>query len=575
MNKAAKYLAIALSFVIISSGMLIAACMDMYESDSALFFFALIPLVILFMGGVVVNERLAVPRLLLKNRFPAYCATMFATAYVIIILALGYEYVGRLWWGLPQRLNDVQSKWIIIDCLGNCTLVFIMYLGLGAWQLYVSWQNQTARERQAASNLSVYMKEVKERLNPSFILGRITLIRESIQENAGEAVAAIRELSGYLRCQLYDLPAPPGAFPVCGESMDYSVFSGFIAGDRWRVWRHVIFQAMLLIIVFDVFFDAPDRPVFSFDRLMGMLAELALLDIIAYVNIIFLYRDFKRHHDLKKYLKNVAVLIIAVLVPLVVFQALTIKPSLYTRGTPVLLVLGTLSSMTTLSMFVAGISAALLLQDWISGQQRVTMLQAETVRQEYAFLKKQINPHFLFNVLNNVGILSEDEPAEASGMLAELQKLVEYQFSETDNNNTTLRREIEFLSSYLALEGTRIEPFSYEITSDGNVDEVVVPTLLFIPFVENAVKYGSVVDGRRDLKVSFSRSGDFLEFQCENTFRPRSARSGRPGGLGISNTLRRLNLLFGDKYSYSRETGSGRYKAYLRIPLKNLSGKEL
>ncbi|MDE5633813.1 MAG: histidine kinase, partial [Muribaculaceae bacterium] len=312
-----------------------------------------------------------------------------------------------------------------------------------------------------------------------------------------------------------------------------------------------------------------------FDRLMGMLAELALLDIIAYVNIIFLFRDFKRHHNLKKYLKNVAVLVIAVLVPLVVFQALTIKPSLYSRGTPVLLVLGILSSMTTLSMFVAGISAALLLQDWISGQQRVTMLQAETVRQEYAFLKKQINPHFLFNVLNNVGILSEEEPAEASGMLAELQKLVEYQFSETDNNNTTLRREIEFLSSYLALERTRIEPFSYEITSDGNVDDVVVPTLLFIPFVENAVKYGAVVDGRRDLKVSFSRCGDFLEFQCENTFRPRSARSGRPGGLGISNTLRRLNLLFGDKYSYSRETGSGRYKAYLRIPLKKLSRKEL
>ena len=568
MNGVLKYLAIALSFVIISSGMLIATCMDMYESDSVMFFCALLPMALLFMGGVIINERVAVPRLLLRNRYLAYCGTMFVTSYVIISLALGYEYLGRAWYELPQRINDFSSKWIIIDCIGNCTLIFMMYLGLGAWQLFVSWQNQLRREKHAAANLSIYLKEIKGRLNPNLILNQIASIRESLLKNATEATAAIRELSDYLRCQLYELPAPPQSIVGQSKSMDYSVLSDFIIGKKWRIWRHAIFQGMLLIIVFDVFFDAPDHPHFSIERLMGMISELALLETLAYVNILILYRKFTRHHNLKKYLRNVAVLVIAIIAPLIVFQTLTCMPTLYSQSTPVILtILATLSSMTTLSMFVAGITAALLLQDWISGQQRITLLQAETVRQEYAFLKKQINPHFLFNVLNNVGILSVDDPKESANMLAELQKLVVYQFAETDNNSTTLNLEIDFLNSYLALESTRIEPFSFEITADNGVGDVIVPTLLFIPFVENAVKYSSVVDSRRVVKIYFTKSCNCLKFQCMNTFKLRHTSSNRPGGLGISNTLRRLNLLFGDNYSYSRDIRSGRYTVFLQIPL--------
>lgn len=567
MNKVLKYLAIALAFVIISSGVLVATCLDLYEADKTAFFCALIPMTLLFMCGVIVNERLSVPRLLLRGRYLAYCITTFLIAYVIILLALGFEYLGRTWYGLPQRINDYTSKWIFVDCMGNCMLVCMMFLGLGSWQLFILWQKQLSSEKRITENLTIYLKEIKNRLNPCYILSRISFIREILSKNVDDAVAAIHELSDYLRGQLYELPEPPRTNTKSGEMMDFSIFSDFLVGDKWRVWRHLIFQSILLLIVFDVFFDAPDRPHFTSDRFIAMLTELALLDALAYVDILILYRNFRQNRNLRKYLRNVAVMILAVLIPMIVLQILTYKPTIYTYHTPIIIsILAALSSMMTMTLFVTGVTAALLLQDWITGQQRVTLLHAETARQEYAFLKKQINPHFLFNVLNNAGILSVEEPQEAADMLAELQKLVEYQFAETDSNNTSLSREIDFLNSYLALESTRIEPFDYEIISETESHDIVVPTLLFIPFVENAVKHSSVVEGRRMVKVIFRKSGERLDFYCENSYKPREVTSGRPGGLGISNTLRRLNLLYGDNYTYTRHISHSLYTVNLSLP---------
>ena len=291
------------------------------------------------------------------------------------------------------------------------------------------------------------------------------------------------------------------------------------------------------------------------------------LNILTYINVLWLSRRFKRHRSLRKYMMEVALLLLAVIVPLIITEIATYDLNPYDKQLPVIImVIMTIGSLLTLFFFIGGTAAIIMHQDWILRKRRIMLLHAETVRQEYAFLKKQINPHFLFNVLNNVGILSIDEPAEASDMLVELQKLVKYQFAETDSDTTTLRREIEFLNSYLTLEGTRIEPFSFEITADNGIGDVIVPTLLFIPFVENAVKHSSVVDSRRDVNISFACSKDNLIFRCENTFKVRHSKPGHPGGLGISNTLRRLNLLFGDNYSYSRRITEHRYIVSLRLP---------
>lgn len=192
--------------------------------------------------------------------------------------------------------------------------------------------------------------------------------------------------------------------------------------------------------------------------------------------------------------------------------------------------------------------------------------EAETVRQEYAFLKKQINPHFLFNVLNNIGILAADEPFEASAMLAELRRLIGYQLRHASDSETTVDSEIAFLRTYLNLARTRIDGLEYKIETDGEVGQISVPTLLFATFVENAVKHSAPSGGRRQISVRFTETRRGLVFICENTIGPvESCRSDKAGGLGLANTLRRLELLYGSEFSYQSRASASVYSVVLRI----------
>lgn len=364
------------------------------------------------------------------------------------------------------------------------------------------------------------------------------------------------------------MPVPPVQSGSEASMSDYPGLANFITGSRYRLTRHCLFQFVLIVISFGTFINAPDMPEFA-ENAAGFVVMYLFLNLLAYINIMWLFRRFKRSGSLKKYIREIGLLLVAVIIPLIVMQTATYAMNPYDKQFPVVLVLiSTMGTVITLFFFIGGIAAVMLFQDWVKGQRRLTLLHAETVRQEYAFLKKQINPHFLFNVLNNIGILSADEPAEAANMLSELRKLIDYQFDETDRNMTRLGSEIRFLKSYLSLEATRIEPFEFEMTAETEIEEVLVPTLLFIPFVENAVKYSCAVEGVRRVEISFIKEDDYVLFRCVNTYCRSEAASGHTGGIGVSNTLRRLNLLFGNDFEYSRRIDCGRYMVVLEIPAK-------
>ena len=131
-----------------------------------------------------------------------------------------------------------------------------------------------------------------------------------------------------------------------------------------------------------------------------------------------------------------------------------------------------------------------------------------------------------------------------------------------------MAHEVWFLRSYLNLEQARIEPFDYSITTDRRVGEMFVPTLIFITFVENAVKYSSVVNGRRYVDVSFARAPHGMCWmRCVNSFSHDSGRSDiHSGGLGLVNTRRRLEYLYGERFSLSEHVESGEYIVNLTIP---------
>lgn len=131
----------------------------------------------------------------------------------------------------------------------------------------------------------------------------------------------------------------------------------------------------------------------------------------------------------------------------------------------------------------------------------MVLLNAESLRQEYAYLRKQINPHFLFNVLNNASILAFEDSEDAIRMFESLKHMLEYQFAETGKTDMTLEREMDFLDTYLSLEASRIDSLEYELSAQGDIKDVMIPTMIYITFVENAVKYSTMISGGRKVTV--------------------------------------------------------------------------
>lgn len=570
---ALKYPALTLAFASLASGSIIAAGMDSFDTIGYRIFWMLIPLTALFLALMAVNLRFAVPRLLLRDRLPAYCLCMLFLSYLLPLTALGMEYVLRRWLALPPRITSWDSPWILVDTFCNSILLFLIMAGLGFMTVYGRWRSQLIREERCSDSLGRYITQVRELLNPEVIFSWIDRIIGLMNISVQEANGEITSLCRYLRRQLYELPQPSVVMEKDNGPDDSAVIRVFLS-RKWRAWRHCLFQGVLLIISLGVFFNTPDCPEFTWERFAGFLSMFLFFDIIAYIDILWLYPGLEKNGDLRRYVRNTAILIAAVIIPLIAIQIITYEPEPYTKLFPLpIMIISTVGTVVTVALFLCGVSAALALRNWLRGRRRLTLLKAEYVRQEYAFLRKQINPHFLFNVLNNAGILSEEEPAESERMLRELRRLLVYQFEETGRMVTPLGNEIDFLRSYLALEATRIEPFEFSVEVEGEIGHISVPTLLFIPFVENAVKYSAVTDGRRSVRLTFSSGPDGILFRCSNTFREGISSGGRPGGLGLANTLRRLELLYGGRAVISRRIGSGNYMTTLFLPYDELHNR--
>lgn len=567
MNTALKYLLLTIVFMFLSSGVLVAGFLDVYDAVGSSIFWLLLPMTLLFISAVVINDKQLIPRLLLRGRYGYYCGGVFGVVYLLSFIALCLEYCTRSWLDMPMRIADYSSPWILADILGNSLLLAMILWGLGLLHLYKGWETEAKEEKSLAGRLETYISTVNVRLNLSSILDRLHNISENISNSPESTASRIRELSNYLREQLYELPEPPLMDSAVPTNTSHSHLAEWLASKRYRVVRHLIFISILAIISCGTFFNTPDSPEFTFDRLLGVLSMFGILVFMAYVNILWLYPKFLKRGSMKRYIVSVGLLLLAIVAPLIVLQILTYEPNVYSKPLPVLIaVISTIGSVLTLFLFIGGISSVLMLQNYIQTNHRMILLKAETVRQEYAWLRKQINPHFLFNVLNNIGICVYDDPELTARLLTELQHLLKYQLLDMRAETTTVKDECAFINSYFALESTRRDRFEYELKCEA-ADNIEIPTLLFIPFVENAVKYSSPETGEPDVFVRFSIEQKRLRFVCENRYDSDKIKLMKRGGIGVDNTLQRLKYIYGDDFDYKVKNDGKTYTVELKIPL--------
>lgn len=211
-------------------------------------------------------------------------------------------------------------------------------------------------------------------------------------------------------------------------------------------------------------------------------------------------------------------------------------------------------------------SSVKLFQKGMMDRQLIYELEQSKTYAELEQLKNQINPHFLFNMLNNANVLTKKDPEKASQVLMKLSDLLRYQLYDSARDKVLLTSDIHFLEDFLNLEKVRRDSFDFLISKEGDLSGVQVPPLLFISFVENAVKHNNDATRSSYVNLYFDVRNDELFFKCINS-KPRLRSVNNTGGLGLTNVKRRLELLFPGTHSLHIEDDPERYCVTLTIKL--------
>lgn len=327
------------------------------------------------------------------------------------------------------------------------------------------------------------------------------------------------------------------------------ILSNLLLKPSFRAYRHLIMQITLVLTTLGNLLYEPYA--FWLERLPFWLVGLMVFNVIVYINIYLLVPRLLFGGKAKSYILSVLSLVffsslINLLGYLIAAQhAVTLKEILFVY----------ISAIPGFSGFLAGITGLLIFRHCLENKCRIHELQTATMEVELANLKNQINPHFLFNMLNNANILTEEDTDKSSRLLETLNSLLKYQISDSSKDSVCLKDDIGFLHDYLELEKTRRGRFDYTIKKEGNCD-IQIPPLLFIPFVENAVKHNP--ESASYVNLLFHIEDGRLHFKCVNP-KPRLFHTQKIGGIGLANVKRRLDLLFGTSYNLNLSDEKGKY----------------
>jgi hypothetical protein len=223
-----------------------------------------------------------------------------------------------------------------------------------------------------------------------------------------------------------------------------------------------------------------------------------------------------------------------------------------------------------ISFLIAGFNTAISVTNrWFVEEQARKEIEKEHIESKLAFLQNQVNPHFLMNTLNNIHSLIEGDQKLAQNAVLKLSEMMRYLLYESGRGTTTLRKEIEFLRSYLELMQLRVDK-SIVVNLDlpEKFINVNLPPLLFIPFIENAFKHG--VSYREPSALSFKlvQNTNSLEFNATNnisSFRNRDSSSNH-GGFGLENIQKRLDILYGSSHTLEITKSDHEFSVKLIIP---------
>lgn len=291
--------------------------------------------------------------------------------------------------------------------------------------------------------------------------------------------------------------------------------------------------------------------------------SVATVSITYYLMPRFLYK--------KKYWQFfVGVALVVVLV--IIVEEMVLEPILFPgtkRGNefPGIYVslLGVLPVMCILSGFKFG-------WDALKKQAQIDELETTIQESELQFLRNQINPHFLFNNLNNLYSYALQESPKTPEIILEMSGVLRYMLYESKEQFVPLKKELEQLNNFILLYKLQIEDRGeVHFDVDKIEEEYKIAPLILIVFIENAFKHsqsGQSSDIKIDISVKLKN--DTLEFLCKNNYEPGFSLDSVAKGIGLKNVKKRLEILYPKKHILQIEEADKNYTVYLKLELEKV-----
>jgi LytS/YehU family sensor histidine kinase len=218
-----------------------------------------------------------------------------------------------------------------------------------------------------------------------------------------------------------------------------------------------------------------------------------------------------------------------------------------------------ISAVTTIFFMILISTSFKVLADSIKQRFLLKQIEAKQVQTELRLLKTQINPHFLFNTLNNLfGMARKQDPQTADG-IAGLSHLMRYMIYESNVEFISLEKEIQQINRLIELQKLRFtkdDDIAIDFSTKGESRNLQIPPMLLIPFVENAFKHGISLASPSFVRIHLYVDVDKLEFRVTNSKHPKSEKREEEGpGIGLQNVSRRLELLYPGKHELAISDG--------------------
>ncbi len=205
---------------------------------------------------------------------------------------------------------------------------------------------------------------------------------------------------------------------------------------------------------------------------------------------------------------------------------------------------------------------------WNEKDFREQQVQKDKVEAELQMLKTQINPHFLFNTLNNIYVLAMRKSEQTANVVLKLSDILDYILYRIDAPWIDIRNEIRIIENYIELERIRFtERVNLNFTFNFITKNIQIPPMLIIPFVENAFKHGVAKSIEKSwINITIEEIDHMLHIAVSNSKSPNTIKS-EAGGIGLLNVKKRLNLLFSDSYVLDISEKNSRFDVNLSIPI--------